>query len=338
MSFLTIDGSRGEGGGQILRTALSLSMITGLPFRIEKIRAGRKKPGLLRQHMTCVEASKRISSATVQGAEIGATALTFTPGPIQGGTYSFAIGSAGSTTLVFQTILPALLRAAEPSMVTLSGGTHNPMAPTFDYLERAFLPQLARMGASVEAKLHRHGFAPAGGGRWHARIRPGPLTPVTLDDAGPPSGRCVIADVANLPFEIAERECAVALGLLGWPSELATPRTIKADGPGNVLAIEIGHANVTELFTGFGARTMSAEALAGNAVREARTYLAAKVPVGPHLADQLLLPLALAGGGAFVTQEPTAHTRTNIEIIQFFLPVTFSMNELAPGRWRIAVG
>jgi RNA 3'-terminal phosphate cyclase (ATP) len=336
MSILTIDGSRGEGGGQILRTALSLSMITGLPFGIEKIRAGRKKPGLLRQHLTCVEASKRISNATVEGAEIGATALTFKPNAIQGGTYTFAVGSAGSTTLVFQTILPALLQANEPSFVTLSGGTHNPMAPTFDYLERAFLPKLARMGASVEVKLHRHGFAPAGGGRWHARITPGPLTPLMLEDAGTPDGRRVIADVANLPFEIAERECAVTIGLLGWPAELGTPREVKADGPGNVLAVEIAHANVTEVFTGIGARNTAAEALAGNVAREVRAYLAAKVPVGQHLADQLLLPIALAGGGAFLTLQPTPHTRTNIDIIELFLPVEFAVVPLAGNRWRIA--
>jgi RNA 3'-terminal phosphate cyclase (ATP) len=336
-SLLTIDGSRGEGGGQILRTALSLSMITGLPFRIEKIRAGRKKPGLLRQHLTCVEASKRISNAKVDGAEIGATSLTFIPNAIQGGTYTFAVGSAGSTTLVFQTILPALLQAKEPSFVTLSGGTHNPMAPTFDYLERAFLPQLARMGAHVETKLHRHGFAPAGGGRWHARITPAPLKPLTLEDAGAPAGRRVIADVANLPYEIAERECAVTLDLLGWPRELATAREVKADGPGNVLAVEIAHANVTELITGFGARNTSAEALAGNVAREVRAYLAAKVPVGQHLSDQLLLPLALAGSGSFVTQEATPHTRTNIEIIELFLPVDFVTQELAGGQWRVTI-
>lgn len=162
--MLILDGSFGEGGGQILRTALSLSMITGAPFRIEKVRAHRRKPGLLRQHLTCVKAAERIASARVKGAELGAASLTFEPGVISAGEYEFAIGSAGSTTLVFQTILPALLQATAASRVTLKGGTHNPLAPTFDYLQRVFLPLLARMGAAVETKLHKPGFFPAGGG------------------------------------------------------------------------------------------------------------------------------------------------------------------------------
>jgi RNA 3'-terminal phosphate cyclase (ATP) len=160
---------------------------------------------------------------------------------------------------------------------------------------------------------------------------------LTLEDAGAPAGRRVIADVANLPYEIAERECAVTLDLLGWPRELAIAREVKADGPGNVLAVEIAHANVTELFTGFGARNTSAEALAGNVAREVRAYLAAKVPVGHHLSDQLLLPMALAGGGTFLTQEPTPHTRTNIEIIELFLPVEFVVAPMGGDRWRIAI-
>src|SRR5581483_5417209 len=154
-TMLTIDGSYQEGGGQILRTALALSVVTQTPFRIEKIRAGRKTPGLMRQHLTAVNAAAAISQAEVVGNAIGSQELTFSPGKVLPGEYSFSVGTAGSTTLVFQTVLPALLLAAEPSRLTLEGGTHNPAAPPYDFLEKAFLPLLRRMGARVSTTLKR---------------------------------------------------------------------------------------------------------------------------------------------------------------------------------------
>ncbi len=336
--MITIDGSAGEGGGQILRTALSLSAITGTPFALEKIRARRRRPGLQRQHLTCVTAAAKIAQAKLRGAELGSSALTFEPGEIRGGAYDFAIGTAGSTILVFQTVLPILLRADTPSSIKLSGGTHNPMAPTFDYLERAFLPQLKRMGADVDVSLHRAGFYPAGGGSWLAGIRPATtLLPLKIENAGEVRMRRVIADVANLPFEIAQREARKSTAMLSWPEDAAIPRTIKADGPGNVLSIEIACENVTEIFTGFGERGTSAEAILALTVKEARAYLDAKAPVGPHLADQLLLPLALAGSGSFVTMQPTEHTSTNIAVIEKFLPVEFTLGDLGGGCWHVCV-
>src|SRR5262245_8861795 len=164
--MLIIDGSFGEGGGQILRTALGLSLVTGVPFRIEKIRAGRQKPGLMRQHLTAVNAAAQVGQAEVIGASVGSQELTFTPGKISPGDYTFAVGTAGSATLVLQTVLPALLTAAQPSFLTLEGGTHNPHAPPFDFLARAFLPLIGRMGPSVTATLIRPGFYPAGGGQF----------------------------------------------------------------------------------------------------------------------------------------------------------------------------
>lgn len=334
--MLILDGSEGEGGGQILRTALSLSMLTGLPFRIEKIRAKRRKPGLLRQHLTCVTAAAKVSGATVVGAELGSLALVFTPGAIRGGTYDFAIGSAGSTMLVFQTVLPALLRADAPSRVTISGGTHNPNAPTFDHLERAFLPLLRRMGAAVSVTLQRHGFYPAGGGRWQADITPSAdLRPLHLEAAGDRVSQSITAAVANLPFEIAEREAGAAAALLSWPRDTATACTVKAEGQGNVVSIEIAHEHVTEIFSGFGERGKSAEAVASEAVEDARAYLSARVPVGPHLCDQLLLPCAMAGSATFVTSAPTQHTRTNIAVIEKFLPVEIELSQLDVARWRV---
>src|SRR5215467_664578 len=336
--MLTIDGAQGEGGGQILRTALSLSMITGTPFALKNIRANRRKPGLLRQHLACVKAAASISRAKVAGVEINSPALTFEPGTIRGGDYEFAIGTAGSTVLVFQTVLPALLRAKDPSDVVFRGGTHNSSAPTFDFLERAFLPLLARMGASVELRLGALGFYPAGGGVWHARIEPAAtLSSLVLEEAGGIRSRRIIADVANIPYDVAQREVREAARLLSWPQDAGTARTVKSDGPGNVLAIELGYEHVTEVFTGFGERGISAESIASRAVWEVRAYLSAGAPVGPHLCDQLLLPMALAGGGSILTTRPTPHTLTNVVVIEAFLGLKFFLTDLGNHRWRIAL-
>ena len=158
-----IDGSQGEGGGQILRSTLALSMCTGTPVRIENIRAGRRKPGLLRQHLACVRASKEITNAKVIGDELGSSAVEFRPGEIKAGTYEFAIGSAGSTSLVFQTVLPALLMADKQSVVSFSGGTHNDLAPSFDFIQHCFIPALASINLDIKAELNAYGFMPIGG-------------------------------------------------------------------------------------------------------------------------------------------------------------------------------
>ena len=186
--MISIDGSFGEGGGQILRTALGLSLVTGQPFRIEKIRAGRRNPGLLRQHLTAVKAAAKIGQAEIAGVNIGSTQLTFTPGRVAHGDYQFAVGTAGSATLVLQTILPALLVSGDQdqqTQLTIEGGTHNPFAPPFDFLSQAFLPLLERMGVRVEARLERYGFYPAGGGRIEITIKPAKrLEPIELNERG----------------------------------------------------------------------------------------------------------------------------------------------------------
>ncbi|MCA9068770.1 MAG: RNA 3'-phosphate cyclase, partial [Planctomycetaceae bacterium] len=179
--MIEIDGSTGEGGGQMLRTSLALSMATGKPFRIHRLRANRKKPGLKRQHLTAVRAAAEISGATVQGDELNSQEVHFEPGPVQPGHYRFDIGSAGSTTLVLQTVLPVLMLGTEPSHLTLEGGTHNGMSPPLDFLESAFLPLLAKMGPQVSLKLVRRGYYPAGGGHFEATIQPvEKLKPLTL--------------------------------------------------------------------------------------------------------------------------------------------------------------
>jgi RNA 3'-terminal phosphate cyclase (ATP) len=330
---LTIDGAQGEGGGQILRTALALALATGTPFRMERIRAGRARPGLLRQHLTAVEAAAAVGGAGVEGAALGSQALVFRPRSVRPGDYQLRVGTAGSVCLVLQAVLPALLTAGGPSRLALEGGTHNPAAPPFDFLALAFLPLLRRMGARVEATLERWGFYPAGGGRVTVRVGPAArLEPLVLLERGAVRRRRARAVVARLPRSIAERELAVIGRRLGWgPAELevvaldpggAPARTTAAGpGPGNVVMLEIESAEVTEVVTGFGERGVRAEAVAEGAAEEARRYLAAGVPAGPHLADQLLLPLALAGAGAFRTGTLSPHATTSIAVLRRFLDV-----------------
>lgn len=338
MSMLTIDGSRGEGGGQILRSALSLSLVTGTPVRIHGIRAGRARPGLMRQHLTSVRAAAEVGRAEVSGAEIGSREVVFRPRAVEPGTYRFNVGSAGSTTLVLQTVLPALATASGPSEVTLEGGTHNPTAPPFDFLERAFLPLLGRMGPRVTARLEACGFYPAGGGRLRVSVAPAPLSRLDLPERGEIRSRLAVAMVANLPGAIARRELDAAAGVLGWDPSCFRVEVIKgAPGPGNVVTIAVESEHVTEVFTGFGEKGVRAEVVAERAATEARAYLDAGVPVGEHLADQLLLPMALAGGGSFRTGAPSSHLRTQIELLEQMLGAKTVIAERGGGAFEIEV-
>jgi RNA 3'-terminal phosphate cyclase (ATP) len=337
--MVRIDGSRGEGGGQILRTSLALSLVTGLPFRMENIRANRSKPGLLRQHLTAVQAAVQVGGGRAEGDSLGSRDLVFEPGPVRPGSYRFAVGTAGSTTLVLQTVLPALLAASGPSELTLEGGTHNPFAPPFDFLAKAFLPLLARRGSKVDATLERPGFYPAGGGKFRVRIEPcSALAPIDLLERGEVCARRARALVANLPRHIAERELRAVARRLGWKDdELRAEEVRGSPGPGNILILEVESEKITEVFTGFGERGKSAERVADEAAGEAAEYLAAGAPVGKHLADQLLVPLAIAGGGRFLTLPLTPHARTNIDVIREFLSVEVVAEGPPGGLVRVEV-
>lgn len=336
--MITIDGSQGEGGGQVLRTALGLSLVTGKAFRIERIRARRPKPGLRRQHLTAVLAAAQVGQAEVQGAELDSRELVFVPGQVRPGEYRFDVGTAGSTTLVLQTVLPALMIAEGPSHLHLKGGTHNIHAPPVDFLQRTFLPILARMGPHVQLTLERAGFYPAGGGGVLANILPADrLRPIELVERGRIIRRTACAVVSRLPMHIAEREVDVIRRRMSWPPESVSTRAVESTGPGNVVTMEIESEHVTEVVTGFGQRGVPAEKVAAGAVREARRYLKAGVPVGEHLADQLLVPMALAGGGAFRTLEPSSHTTTNVETLAHFLEVSVQTEKLDHDVWQVTV-
>jgi RNA 3'-terminal phosphate cyclase (ATP) len=325
--MIEIDGSQGEGGGQIIRSCLTLSAITGKPFTITNVRAGRKKPGLLRQHLTATNAAQTICNGTTTGAELKSNHLSFKPGPIRGGDFKFSIGSAGSGTLVAQTVIPILMMAKSASSVEIEGGTHNPMAPCHDYLAKVYLPLIERMGPRLETSLERFGFYPAGGGKFSVRVHPSPLAGLTLTTRQGKYQPHVTAIVSSLAPSVGQRECDTIVRKMQWSAKCATVLEVpNPHGPGNVVMIEIKSDNVSEIFTGFGAVGVPAERVARNVLKSTKSYLGMEtVPVGPYLADQLLLPMALAAqrgeSSQFVTTPLTQHSLTQIDTIHRFLYV-----------------
>lgn len=337
--MIIIDGSEGEGGGQIVRNACALSLVTGQPFRITNVRGGREKPGLMRQHVTAVEAALAIGGAVCEGLTVGSSEITFTPGRVVPGDYHFAVGTAGSTGLVLQTVLMPLVLAGGPSRLVLEGGTHNMLAPPFDFIARAFLPIVNRMGPRVEAKLVRHGFYPRGGGRIEVEINPAPLAAIDCSTRGALVDRSGTAIFTGLPFDIADREIKVASkALADWPVEAFAVRELPAEqGPGTILLLEAAFEHVTEIVSGFGKLGVSAERLASTAANRMAGYLASDAFAGPYLADQLLLPFALAGGGSFTTVKPSQHSLTAADIIERFTGrrTTFELQE--NGTHRVTI-
>lgn len=342
--MIEIDGSAGEGGGQMLRTALALSMCTGQPFAMDRIRAGRAKPGLMRQHLACVKAAAEISGAQAVGAELNAQSLRFTPGPVRAGEYRFAVGSAGSCTLLLQTLWPALLMADAPSRLSLGGGTHNPAAPPFHFLQRSYAPLLHRLGARSTLRLRRMGFYPAGGGEIEAELWPAPdgLQPFDLLERGAPQDHRAECFAPALPRAVAHRELEQLGHALGWPPEqLLVGPARQNEGPGNALLATLEHAHLCEVFTRFGLKGVSAEKVARELAAEVRRYQRGTGALGPYLADQWALPLALAvwrsGRAAqYTCTELTEHAHSNFRVIGQFLPLRFETAAL-PGGWRVAV-
>ena len=338
LHMLLIDGSTGEGGGQILRTALGLSLATGQEFRIQNIRAKRKNPGLQAQHLASVRAAAAIGSAQITGAELHSQELHFTPALVQPGDYSFDIGTAGSAALVLQTVLPALITAPSPSALILEGGTHNPLAPPFEFLAKTFLPLLERIGPKVRLKLDRHGFYPAGGGKIRAQIEPAKnLASLELLERGKIVRCRGIAVIAHLPSHVAERELKVLKRDLRLDSSDLEIQEVKSRGPGNALIVELESPNLTEVLVGFGEQGVKAEVVAGRLAKEVQVYRDANVPVGEHLADQLLVPMALAGAGTFVTSPLSPHALTNIETIRRFLPVEIKVKTVSDQAVRVEI-
>ncbi len=330
--MITIDGSAGEGGGQVLRYSAALSLVTGEPFTITNIRGGRERPGMMRQHVTALEAARIIGQAEATGLSVGSTELTFRPGTTKPGEYRFAIGTAGSTALVLQTVLVPLLYAGGPSQLIIEGGTHAMSAPPFEFMARTLFPVVRSMGPDLSIKMERHGFHPRGGGRVIVEIVPSPLRPVECFERGELRSLRTEAIVAGVPFDIAERELKSARKVLkDWPEEAFQCRQLSADeGPGNAVLIEAEFDNVTEVVSGFGKLGVPAEKIGRTAAKRMAGYLAGTAFAGPYLQDQLLLPFAFARGGAFTTVKQSLHTRTAMDLIYRFTGVRFSVSD-GPG-------
>lgn len=315
--IIVIDGSQGEGGGQIFRTALSLALCQQIPVRIENIRAGRKKPGLLRQHLACLRAAQAISRARIEGDKLGSDCVEFEPNTVHAGQHKFVVGSAGSTTLIFQTVLPALAMVEGISELSFEGGTHNGMAPSFDFLAGCFLPVIARIGFQVEVELHRYGFYPAGGGVWSAKIFPKkPDQQFDLIERSGIDWRKAVAISANLPAHVTQRELLQVQKKCAWNNEELEQNLVESHGPGNIVSLRIGLSGQTEMFETTGELGVAAERVANTVIRRMQRFLNAGVPVGEHLADQLLIPMWINGTGRFRSMKPSLHTQTNIDVIE----------------------
>jgi len=328
METVFVDGSMGEGGGQILRTSLALACITGRNLHIENIRAARRKPGLAKQHLSCVRAACEICGGQCKGAAIGSQVLDFQPGPIRGGNYTFDIGSAGSATLVIQTILPALFLADKPSTVTVSGGTHNPWAPPFDFLAETFLPAIKTAGFDADCKLEKYGFFPAGGGKIALNIRPQQEKPNQQIGFREPAENIQIHAriyTAKLPDHIAQRQNKLLLQSKLKFRNIQHIEVTNSDGPGNCVMLRLCDGDRTTIFTAFGQKGKPSEKVVGEVVNIAADFLPSGAAIDHFLADQLLIYMAISKAGCYTTNELSTHLITNIETIKKFLPVNFKV-------------
>jgi RNA 3'-terminal phosphate cyclase (ATP) len=346
MDVLTLDGSYGEGGGQILRTALSLSAVTARPFHLSNIRTGRRHPGLLPQHLAAVRATAAISGATVCGDRLGSTELSFSPAhPARSGSYVFDVaetagqGSAGSVSLVLQTLVVPLGLAEGASTVVLRGGTHVQWSPSFDDLVNGYFPALRRIGFRIDARLERWGFYPVGNGEISCEIGidrgAAELNPIQMVDRGPLRQIAGNAVAANLPAHIPQRmadRARASLADLGVPINIL-PQRVTAVGPGAGIFLVARYENMAASFSGYGRLGKPSEAVADEAAAALLEHHASDAAVELHLADQLLLPLSLAAGrSVFTTPRPSGHLTTNAWNIGKFAIADISIDPGTPCR------
>jgi RNA 3'-terminal phosphate cyclase (ATP) len=347
---IVIDGSRGEGGGQVLRTALTLSALRGIPFRIHRIRAGREKPGLRPQHLAAVRAMARITGAGVEGDRLDSSTLVFHPGPVRAGAYHVAIGTAGAVTLVLQSLLLPLAFQAADSEVVLTGGTHVSWSPPADYVKRVWLPFLAMMGVDADLAVDRAGWYPAGGGMVRCAVKgrgPAPLKPLVLEAPGAVKSVALRVVISNLPLHIPGRMIGRARGrlrtLLGDVDGSGAgvrdeTDVLGAEGPGVMFLLEGYGPDRHGGFAVLGEKGKPAEQVAGEAVEGFEAFLREDASVDPFAADQLLLPCALAAGrSAYRTPEVTQHLLTNAEIIRMFLDVPVEVQGAEGGPGMVVV-
>ena len=366
LNGLTIDGSYGEGGGQILRTALALSIVLSKPIEIINIRKGRKKSGLQPQHLTCVNACGEISNAHIEGNEIGSSLLRFHPGKLKGGDFTFDVaekrGSAGSASLVLQTLLPPLILGKDPISLTVMGGTHVPWSPPFHYLKEVFLPVIERMGASIKLSIEKWGWYPIGGGILHSEIDPfrkgivshplcarndsgdrpsgisSGLNGIRIEDRGRLLRVYGISAVSNLPLSIAERQrsegikCLKTLGVDTDIEVISAP----SQGKGTFFFLVAEYEGIKTGFSSLGAIGKSAEEVAREACRDFFDYHRSRGAVDPHLADQLIPYIAIAKGmSSFTTTKVTRHLMTNVWTVEQCMDLRIKVEGLEGEEGRV---
>ncbi|MEN6401834.1 MAG: RNA 3'-terminal phosphate cyclase, partial [Armatimonadia bacterium] len=323
---ITIDGSKGEGGGQMLRTSLSVAAVAGQPVRLINIRAGRAKPGLAAQHLTSCRAVAEVCGGKLAGAEIGSQQVELHPGPVTGGEYHFDIGTAGSTSLLLQAVLPPLLFAASPSHLVLHGGTDVPWSPIFHYLDEVFLPTVRQMGVSARLECRRHGWYPAGGGEVQAWIEPlqGPLQALQWTQRGETTGAVAHSLVSEkLPMHIAQRQCQGLQEALGKCLALPCEQHHEpSHSHGTTCFAAVRFASGAGGFTSLGERGKPAEQVGVETGEALQAFLNLEATVDERLADQLLLYAILAQGrSAYLSPRLTGHLETNAWVIEQLLHV-----------------
>jgi RNA 3'-terminal phosphate cyclase (ATP) len=341
-STISIDGSYGEGGGQILRSTLALSAILGRPVQLRNIRSGRRKPGLQPQHLASVHALARITGAEVRGAELGSTTLHFAPGPVAGGSFRFEIATAGAASLVFQTVIAPLVFARTPSVLTLTGGTHVPWSPPAPYVSEIFLPAVARTGVVAEWRVRTAGFYPRGGGEVEAIVQPlATLDPLDLADRGRLVRLAGVSAVAKLPRRIAERQADRArrrLADAGYDLSVEIAE-LDAVSPGDSLFLWAEFERSRAGFGALGERGKPAEQVADEAAEELVRFLDQGAATDPHLADQLVLFMGLASGRSVLTTSRVSHhLLTNVWTVKQFLPVDVSLEGQLGEPGRLSIG
>ena len=337
--WLEVDGSYGEGGGQIIRSSVSLSAITGKRVHIQNIRAKRAKPGLQNQHLMAVTAAAEICRAELRGASVGSTELFFEPtAKPAAGKYRFDIKTAGAANLVIQTVLTPLALAGGESTVTVCGGTHNPMAPPAEYLEFVYLPALAPAGLDWSIEIPRHGFYPKGGGEVTVRFGLAhSFSPVDFTFRGALSRGGGVVLASNLPDTVLERGEDVLREFV--PQDMPIERRLKPSlGPGAAAFAYTQFEGGFGGFTSLGERGKPMEKVAEECGSQFEKWLASDAPVDEHLADQLVLPMALAKGTSrYRTIEVTEHLRTVLWLVGLFVPAAMELEELSDGSGIVRI-
>lgn len=331
--MIEIDGAHGEGGGQLLRTAVALSAVTGRPVRVVNVRAARRRPGLAAQHATAVRAVAALCGAEVAGAEAGSRELTFAPGPLRGGEYRFDVGTAGSVALVAQALVPAALAAPAPCRFRIAGGTDVPAAPPLDWLRHVLLPLLARMGVEVSLRCLRRGYYPRGGGEVEIAVAPARPAPLSLETPGALRGIELHAHTAALPEHVLSRMVNAARSELRQAPAIEALRLDAgaAASPGGAIVLAARTEHSVLGASALARRGVAAEALGHAAARELATELAAGAAVDLHASDQLLVYLALAAGVSAITARAlTPHAATTMWLLEQLLPARFSVAAAGP--------